>query len=80
MAAMKGHLGRGGLASYGYITLPIPAEAEVRWEDQGVRHAPKVKLEGIVPDNPVDWNIYFIIEKDGSVTVGTAPSSDRAAN
>jgi len=35
MAAEAGHLVKGGLASYGYVTLPIPAEAEVRWDDRG---------------------------------------------
>jgi hypothetical protein len=80
MAAMKGHLVSGGLASYGVVTLPIPAAAEVRWDDNGVHHVPKVKLEGRVPNNPIDWNIYFIIEKDGTVTVASVSSDDRAGN
>jgi hypothetical protein len=69
MAAEKGHMVKGGLASYGYVTLPIPAEAEVRWDDRGVHHAPMIKLQGVVPDHPVGLDLYFIIEEDGSVTV-----------
>jgi hypothetical protein len=80
MAAEKGPLVKGGLASYGYVTLPIPEEAQVRWIDQGVRHEPKVKLTGLVPSHPFDVNIYFIIEDDGSVTVKTVSCDDRKGN
>jgi hypothetical protein len=80
MAAHAGSLVKGGLASYGYVTLPIPEEAEVRWIDQGVKHAPKIKLAGLVPSNPFDVNIYFIIEDDGSVTVKTVSCDDREGN
>jgi hypothetical protein len=69
MAAECGNMVKGGLASYGFVTLPIPAEAQVRWDDRGVHHAPTVKLQGVVPDHPVGLDLYFIIEEDGSVTV-----------
>jgi hypothetical protein len=80
MAAQAGSLVKGGKATYGYVTLPIPEEAEVRWTDQGVKHAPKVKLAGLVPSHPFDVNIYFIIEDDGSVTVKTVACNDLDAN
>ena len=80
MAAQKGPLVKGGCASYSYVSLTIPAEAEVRWIDQDVKHAPMVKLGGRVPDNPVKSNIYFIIENDGSVTVATVREDDLDGN
>ena len=80
LAADKGSLVKGGCASFGYVTLPIPAEAEVRWIDQGAKHAPRVKLEGRVPANPIEMNIYFIIENDESVTVAAVGQSDSDGN
>ncbi len=81
MAAEKGYTAKGGLASYGFVFLPIPDDAEVRWIDeaknpsskpqiakndytpeavdrlkrwidQGEHHSPRVKLTGIVPEDP----------------------------
>jgi hypothetical protein len=108
-AAEKGYTVKGGLASVGFVFLPIPEEAEVRWIDEaknsspkpqiakndyspeavarlrqwvehGEHHSPKVKLTGIVPEDPAHMNIYFIIEEDGSVTVKCVRFDDREAN
>lgn len=79
-AAQFGSLPRGGLGSYDHVILPIPAEAEVRWSDRGVRHDLKVQLRGAVPVFPDGMNIYFIVEEDGSVTVKVAGKHDRDAN
>src|SRR5437870_2109737 len=49
MAAYKGVLVAGGKATYGHVIKPIPDEAVVHWIDAGGRHAPKVKLAGVVP-------------------------------
>ncbi len=76
MAAAAGHAVPGCVASFGYVALPIPAEAEVRWDDQGVRHARKAKLQGIVPRNPGEANVYFIVEEDGSITVACVDYGD----
>ena len=106
MAAEKGYLPAGGLASYGFVFQPVPQEAEVHWIDEsknpsakpqiaknpeavarlrqwvekGQHNSPKVKLTGIVPNDPAHMNIYFIIEQNGSVTVKCVPSDDLEAN
>lgn len=79
MAAEEGHLVKAGLASYGYVSLPIPDAAEVRWDDAEGHHAPKVKLTGIVPSRPVNMDIYFVIHNDGSVVVSCCKYDDMAA-
>jgi hypothetical protein len=45
-----------------------------------VWHSEKVGLRGVVPDNPNDMNIYFIVEEDRSVTVKVVPFRDIDAN
>lgn len=76
MAASKGILVAGGKATYGPVTLPIPDEAEVRWIDGEVSHAPKVQLSGIVPEVRRDVNIWFIIEDDASITLKVGQEDD----
>ncbi len=39
-AAEKGYLPKGGLASYGFVFLPIPEQAEVRWIDERKNPSP----------------------------------------
>ena len=81
IAAIKGDLVPGGYATVGFVTLPVPEEATVTWtEKSGVHHAPKVNLAGIVPTCPRNVNIWFIIDKDGSVTVRSVSTDDREAN
>jgi hypothetical protein len=81
IAATKGLLVKGGKAGYGFVTLPVPEEATVTWtEENGVHHAPKVKLAGIVPPSPRNIDIWFIIEEDGSVTVKSVRDDDRATS
>lgn len=77
MAAAAGLLVKGGLATYGILSLPIPEEATVTWRDEkGENHEPSVKLVGVVPPMPKDQTIYFIIEEDASVTVKCLHNKD----
>jgi hypothetical protein len=80
MAAAGGRLVPGGYATFGFVTMPIPPAAELRWLQNGVEHAAQVKLLGIVPPGFTDGNVYFIFKVDGSLDVKTAKSHDREAN
>lgn len=69
-AAAKGGLVVGGCGIFGPVTVPIPAEAEMRWIDGDKSYAVKAKLEGVVPKGfSDDGTIYFVINKDDSVLV-----------
>jgi hypothetical protein len=80
MAAAAGVLVDGGRATFNFVALPIPAEAEVRWNENGVPHAVKVRLAGVVPHGFVDGTIYFIIQQDGSVSVKPIEPGDIDGN
>jgi hypothetical protein len=86
MAAEAGRTGKGGYATYGPLTIPVPDEAVVTWsKDIGFHryppeHSITVKLAGIVPPRPRDMNVWFLIEEDGSVTVKCAHEDDHAVN
>jgi hypothetical protein len=58
-----------GSATEGPETLAIPLEAEVHWDENGVHHVVKAKLEDFVPKGFTDGTIYFIIRPNGSVDV-----------
>jgi hypothetical protein len=70
-----------GYATFGFVYKPVPAEAEVRWDEwpRGAHHAPRVNLEGIVPRDFTEGIIYFIIKPDRSVVVKPDASDDRKA-
>jgi len=68
--AAKGALVKSGRATYGSVTIPIPSEAEVRWDEGGKHYAVKAKLEGVVPKSfGDDGTIYFVINTNGTVDV-----------
>jgi hypothetical protein len=77
--AQKGWLVKDGNATEGWIPLPIPSEAEVRWDDN-THHAVKVKLEGVVATGLDRFTLYFIIKADGSVDAKAIKLSDIDAN
>ena len=66
-ATAAGELVKSGRASDGPVRLPIPPEAEVRWEENGGHHAATAKLQGVVPQGSSDFTLNFIINEDGSV-------------
>ena len=78
--AEPSRLVKGGNATEGWIGIPVASEAEVQWDENGVHHAVKVKLEGISPPGPDRFTIYFIIKADGSVDVKAIKLSDIDAN
>jgi hypothetical protein len=68
--ASGGALVKGGRATYGSVTTPIPSEAEVRWDEGDKHYAVKAKLEGVIPKSFSDDDIiYFIINTNGTVDV-----------
>jgi YD repeat-containing protein len=79
-AAAKGALVKGGEATYGAITLPIPVEANMRWVENNQRHSVKVKLGGLVSKQLTDeWTIYFVINADGTVQAKAIKDNDETA-
>lgn len=81
MAGSAGSLVKDGYATFSFVYGPVPAEAEVRWDEWpgGAHHASRVKLAGVVPSGFTEGTIYFIIKADGSVVVKTAGNDDRKA-
>jgi hypothetical protein len=79
MAAFKGPLVKGGRAGYGFVSLPVPEQAQVEWTEVGKPRSVTVKLDGIVPSHPVGMYVFFIIERDGSVTVQVCKNEDLVA-
>jgi hypothetical protein len=77
-AADAGGLVKGGLATYGVITLPVPFEADMRWVDNGQPHAVKVKLERVPKPLTDEWTLYFVINKDGTVQPKALKDIDKA--
>jgi hypothetical protein len=59
------------------LALPIPAEAEVRWDENGVPHAVKVRLENV--PKGFDGRIFFTIKSDGTVEVRPVKRGDDKA-
>jgi hypothetical protein len=78
--AQPSWLGKGDKATEGWVPMPIPSEAEVRWEENGTHHAVKDKLEGVVTPGLDRFTLYFIIKADGSVDVKAIKLSDIDAN
>jgi hypothetical protein len=69
-AAAAGGLVKTGLATDGPVTLPFPAEAEVRWIENGERHAVKTKLKDVIPKGfteDEDGTVYFVINQDHTI-------------
>ncbi len=67
---MRGFLVKGGQSTYGSLTQRLPSEAEVRWDDNGKRHAVKFKLRDVVPNSVTrDGIIYFVINENSTVDV-----------
>ncbi|MBN1867985.1 hypothetical protein JW916_11915 [Candidatus Sumerlaeota bacterium] len=78
LVASRLQLLRGQQPTEGPETLPIPKEAEVRWERDGRRHVVRAKLEGVVPKG-LDGTIYFVFNADGTVDVKPVGWDDRDA-
>ncbi len=78
--AAPGRLVRAGRATEGPVPLPIPSVAEVRWEENGIRHSVNVKLEGVVPKGFTRGTIYFILKADGTVDAKAIKREDIDAN
>ncbi|HTS18800.1 MAG TPA: hypothetical protein VMP11_14595 [Verrucomicrobiae bacterium] len=56
------------------LTLPIPAEAELRWTENSASHAVKAKLEGV--PKGFEGRIFFVIKGDGNVEVHPVKKGD----
>jgi hypothetical protein len=63
-----------------HLTLRIPSTAELRWSENGVSHAVKVKLDGVVPSGFVKGTIYFVIKDDDSIEIKTVSWGNQKAN
>lgn len=73
-------LGRAG-ANFTYsdpLLPPIPVEAEVRWDENGVSHAVKVRLENV--PKGFDGHIFFTIKADGTVEIRPIKRGDDKAS
>jgi hypothetical protein len=78
-AAEAGGLVKGGEATDGLITLPVPSAADMRWIDNGQSHSVNVKLEGVVPKRLTDeWTLYLVINADGTVQAKALKYNDEA--
>jgi len=76
-AAAAGGLVKGGKATYGAVTLPVPSEAEMRWIDNDQHHSVKVKLTDVVPKRlTYEWTLYFVINADGTVQAKAIKDND----
>jgi len=58
------------------LTMPCPAEAELRWTEDGTPHAVKVKLEGAVPKGYAAGTIFFVIKSEDTIEVKPIKWSD----
>jgi hypothetical protein len=68
--ATASNLVKSGRATYGSVTMPIPSEAELRWDERDKHYAVKTKLEGVIPKGfGDDGTIYFVINTNGTVDV-----------
>jgi hypothetical protein len=52
----------------------------LRWSENGVSHAVKVKLDGVVPSGFVKGTIYFVIKDDDSIEIKTVSWGNQKAN
>jgi len=66
----------GGQATQGWITPPIPLEAEVRVVDKGEHKTIKVSLKDVPKKGFHDGIIYFVINADYTVDVKPIKSAD----
>src|SRR5262245_60011159 len=74
-----GRLVKGGTATEGVITLPIPSEAEVRWIEGVKAHSVKVPLRGVVPRRlTTEWTLHFVINSNGTVQAMAIKDDDEA--
>ena len=78
--ALAGGVVDKGRAVEGPLSLPIPSEAEVRWDEAGTSHRVKAKLEGVVPKGFTEGTIYFILKKGGTIEVKAIKLDDVDAN
>jgi hypothetical protein len=79
-AGRAGRLVKGGTATEGIITLPVPSDAELRWVDGQKTNSVKVSLQGAVPKRLTsDWTLYFVINADGTVQAKAIKGDDSAA-
>lgn len=58
------------------LTTPCPAEAELRWVENGIPHIVKVKLEGTVPKGYAAGTIFFILKSEEIIEVKPIKWSD----
>jgi len=56
------------------LTMPCPAEAELRWIEDGTPHTVKVKLEGV--PKGFEGRIFFVIKADDTVQVHPVKNGD----
>jgi hypothetical protein len=50
------------------VTLPFPAEAEVRWIENGERHAIKAGLKDVIPKGFTEnGTVYFVINTNHTI-------------
>jgi hypothetical protein len=68
----------GGADTYsGFLSPPIPSEAEVQWKHDGALHAVKVKLEGV--PKGFEGRIFLVIKADNTVEVHPIKNGDDKA-
>jgi hypothetical protein len=58
-----------------FLTSTVPAEAQVRWTQDG-DHTAAVKLEGVVPKGFADGVIYFVFTNNNNILVRPVKSID----
>ncbi len=72
-----GLLVKGGRKTFGFVTIPIPDEAEVKWDDAGQSHSVSKKLQGVIPRNFGNGGyLYFIFNENGTVDVKSFEEGD----
>ena len=82
--ARCGELVKAGYKTEGPLSLKVPLEAEVRWDQAGQSRVAKVKLTGVIPDGFPDGfrdgTLYFVILTNGIVEPQAIRLDDSAAN
>jgi hypothetical protein len=75
--ALPTPLAAGGNVTEGAVTMPIPAEAEVRIIDHGKQKSVMVSIND-VPKDFQDGTIYFVFNRDGTVQAKALKEDDDA--
>lgn len=70
---------KGGTATEGVVTLPVPPDVDVRWVDRGQSNSVKLKIEDKVRKRLTDeWTLYFVFNADGTVQARALKDTDKA--